>query len=138
MKDYLNRKSPLKSSSSQLSKMSIVDKPLTFNSRIKSSGYNNTPNSLKHQKFTPNINNKSFRSSSVSNLQNLEREMMVKKKISSQPKVIAPFKFKLPISLSKKVVSTDGSSPIINMKYSGNFCYFHFKNNFFINFNVFF
>ena len=84
------------------------DKPLTFNSTIKSSGYRQV--SVKREKFTPLIN-KTQRSFSVSSLQNTDA---VRKPSLHKPE----FQFELPTTLDKKFNTSDRPNAVTLMKYS--------------------
>ena len=89
---------------------SSKDKPLTFNAKIKSSGYGQAMPS--REKFTPLIN-KSTRSLSLSSIKLQENK--TKKTVNTMK---PEFKFELPIVLDKKVNASFKSSPIVLMKFS--------------------
>lgn len=95
------------------------DKPLTFNSRIKSSGYNTA--SVKRERFQPLIN-KSASSNRSSSLAKLNIESAQSRSHHNIPVNTKnrEFTFQLPNNLKKKIIATDKSSPIIDLKFSNN------------------
>ncbi len=86
------------------------DKPLTFNAKIKSSGYGQAMPA--REKFTPLIN-KTARSLSLSSIK-LQEHKTKKTITTTKP----DFKFELPVVLDKKVNASYKSSPIVLMKFS--------------------
>lgn len=103
-------------STSLTKKPAGLDRPLTFNSKIKSSGYNQP--SLVREKFTPLIN-KSNRGLSLSSIElpsSNTKTMNSKQKTNENLKL--EFNFELPMVLDKKINASDKSKAIVLMKYS--------------------
>lgn len=101
-----------------------LDKPLTFNSRIKSSGYNST---TKRERFQPMIN-KSSTSLSLSRL-DTEKKMKKLPELNKSSSFSNEFRFRMPDALKNKFIATDKSSPIVDLKFSNDGHHFAFVSS---------
>ncbi|CAF0884268.1 unnamed protein product [Brachionus calyciflorus] len=114
----------IKSNSLIKKNQSASDKPLTFNSKIKSSGYTAV---IKREKFTPIIN-KNYKSGSMINLNDLENSKP-KQTTSTLDSKIKEFKFEVPSLLKKQLKATDKSSAITMLKFSDDGQYLALASN---------
>ena len=107
----LKEKSKLKVLSAKL------DKPIVFNSRIRSSGYN-APN-VRREKFTP-LTNTSKKSPSLQNLNFSSNPKTATKSGSGSGSLFKKcFKFSMPNDLKNKIIATDNNSCLTNVEFSG-------------------